>query len=67
VTYKDTRFLLASKVSESRDANGGIIAFQKAIRNANQNLPNAVNTDAHGSYRKGLAKTVPNVEHMANR
>lgn len=35
VMDKETRFLLASKVSENRDANGAIAAFQEAIKNAN--------------------------------
>jgi putative transposase len=39
VMDKDTRFLLASKVSENRDANGAIAALQEAIKNANGNLP----------------------------
>jgi hypothetical protein len=43
---KETRFLLASKVSENRDANGAITAFQEAIKNANGNLPDTVKTDA---------------------
>ena len=46
---RETRFLLASKVSENRDANGAIAALQLAIKNANGNLPDAINTDAHRS------------------
>jgi putative transposase len=65
VMDKETRFLLASKVSENRDANGAIVAFQEAIKNANGNLPNAVTTDAHRSYRDGVSNTLPNVEHVA--
>jgi transposase-like protein len=65
VMDKETRFLLASKVSENRDATGAIAALQQAIRNANGNLPNAVNTDAHRSYREGISMTFPNVEHIA--
>jgi hypothetical protein len=38
VMDKETRFLLASKVSENRDANGAIAALQLAIKNAQGNL-----------------------------
>jgi putative transposase len=65
VMDKETRFLLASKVSENRDANGAIAALQEAIKKASGNLPDAVNTDAHRSYREAISKTLPNVEHVA--
>jgi putative transposase len=65
VMDKETRFLLSSKVSENRDANGAIAAFQEAIKNANGNLPNAVNTDSHRSYRDGISKAFANIEHVA--
>jgi transposase-like protein len=53
VMDKETRFLLASIVSENRDANGAIAAFQESIKTSNGHLPNAVTTDAHRSYREG--------------
>jgi transposase-like protein len=56
---------LASKVSENRDANGAIAALQLAIKNANGNSPDAINTDAHRSYRDGVSTTLPNVDHIA--
>jgi transposase-like protein len=62
---KETRFLLASKVSEDRDANGAIAALQEAIKNANGCLPNSINTDAHRSYREAISKTLPNIDHKA--
>jgi putative transposase len=65
VMDKETRFLLASKVSENRDANGAIAALQEAIKNANGCLPNAINTDAHKSYREAVSKTFPNIDHRA--
>jgi transposase-like protein len=65
VMDKETRFLLASKVSENRDANGAIAALQLAIKNANDNLPNSINTDAHRSYREGVSTTLPSVDHIA--
>jgi len=64
-TDRQTRFLLASKVSENRDANGAIAALQQAIKNAHGNLPNSVNTHAHRSYKESVSKTFPNVEHVA--
>jgi transposase-like protein len=65
VMDKETRFLLASKVSENRDASGAIAALQQAIKNANGNLPDAINTDAHRSYREGVSTTLPTTEHVA--
>ncbi|MGE5662672.1 MAG: DDE-type integrase/transposase/recombinase [Ignavibacteriales bacterium] len=65
VMDKETRFLLASKVSENRDSNGAIAALQQAIKNANGNSPNSINTDAHRSYREAVQKTFPNVDHIA--
>jgi transposase-like protein len=62
---KETRFLLASKVSENRDPNGAIAALQLAIKNAHGNLPNAINTDAHGSYIEAVSKTLLNIDHIA--
>ena len=65
VMDKETRFLLASKVSENRDANGAIAALQEAIKNANGKLPDAINTDAHRSYREAVSKTLLNIDHKA--
>ncbi|MGH9925965.1 MAG: IS6 family transposase, partial [Nitrososphaera sp.] len=65
VMDKETRFLLASKVSENRDASGAITALQQAIKNANGCLPDAVNTDAHRSYREAVTETFSNVDHIA--
>nr|MDQ3969576.1 DDE-type integrase/transposase/recombinase [Thermoproteota archaeon] len=65
VMDRETRFLLASKVSENRDANGSIAALQLAIKNANSNLPDAINTDAHRSYIDAVSKTFPTVYHIA--
>ncbi len=65
VMDKETRFLLASKVSENRDANGAVAALQEAIKNANGCLPSSINTDAHRSYREAVSKTLPNIGHKA--
>lgn len=50
----ETRYLLASKVSEGRDISGALKAFQTAIKNANGALPETVMTDAHKSYSIGM-------------
>lgn len=47
--YK-SRYILASKLSERRDTNGAIRAFQEAIKNANGHLPNTINTDGLDGY-----------------
>jgi putative transposase len=65
VMDKETRFLLASKVSENRDSSGAIVALQLAIKNANGNLPDAINTDAHRSYKEAVPKTFSDVDHIA--
>ena len=37
-------------------------------KNAHDNLPNAVNTDAHRSYKKGVARTITTgVKDLAKR
>jgi transposase-like protein len=54
VMDRDTRFLLASKVSEGRDISGALKAFKEAIHNANGQLPEKVRTDAHKSYGIGM-------------
>jgi transposase-like protein len=67
---RDTRFLLASKVSEGRDISGAMKAFQEAIANAKGQLPEQVRTDKHKSYRMGVKfafeGTGAKVEHIAD-
>ncbi len=65
VMDKETRFLLASKVSENRDANGAIAALQEAKKNSHGNLPHSINTDAHKSYQEAVSKKLPNNDHKA--
>ena len=66
VMDKETRFLLASKVSENRDANGAIAALELAIKNANGTLPEAINTDAHRSYTEAVSTVLPTTtEHVS--
>ena len=43
---RDSRFLIASKLSEKRDTNGAIQAINQAIHNSHGNLPQIVYTNA---------------------
>jgi transposase-like protein len=63
-----TRFLLASKLSEDRDAIGAIAAFKEAIANAQGVAPENVFTDAHKSYRQGIKalEMAGTPKHIAN-
>ncbi len=61
-----TRYLLASKLSERRDTNGAIQAFQEAVKNAHGMQPNLVTTDALDAYRPAIPKVLDNdVWHKA--
>lgn len=68
VMDRRTRFLLASKLSEDRDAVGAVAAFKEAIQNAQGIAPENVFTDAHKSYGQGIKALemagTPN--HIAN-
>src|SRR5919205_451581 len=46
VMDRDTRFLLASKISEARDINGAVAVFKEAIKNAQGNKPQQILTDS---------------------
>lgn len=63
---RESRFLIASKLSEKRDINGAIQAFNEAIKNSHGQKPQTVYTDALRSYREGV-KQVLGVEtdHIA--
>ena len=63
---RDSRFLIASKLSEKRDTNGAIQAINQAIHNSHGNLPNTVYTDALKAHREGISQTLGhNVDHIA--
>jgi putative transposase len=70
VMDRETRFLLASKVSESRDISGALTALQTAIKNAGGQVPEQIRTDKHNSYRQGVKwafeDTGAKVEHIAD-
>jgi transposase-like protein len=61
---KESRFLIVSKLSEKRDINGAIQAFNYDIKNSHVNKPQTVYTDALRAYREGV-KTLGDVEHVA--
>jgi len=50
VIDRESRFLIASKLSEKRDSNGAIQAINQAIHNSHGNLPKIVYTDALRAY-----------------
>jgi transposase-like protein len=61
---RQSRFLIASKLSEHRDTEGAINAFNEAIHNANGSNPLEINTDALPAYREGINKTFSQVDHI---
>jgi hypothetical protein len=52
VMDRQSRFLIASKLSEQRDKEGAIKAFNEAIKKAHGQTPNQIHTDALRAYRK---------------
>lgn len=67
VMYRESRFLIASKLSEKWDTTGAIQAINEAIHNSHGHLPNVVYTDALRAYREGISQTLGhNVYHIAN-
>jgi putative transposase len=54
VMDRDTRFLLASKLSRYRDAVGGERAFKEAIANAHGSTPRKILTDALKGYSDAI-------------
>ena len=58
VMDRQSRFLIASKLSEHRDTEGAIKAFNEAIRNAHGQTPNQIHTDALRAYKEGISKTL---------
>jgi transposase-like protein len=70
VMDRETRFLLASRVSEGRDIAGAVKAFQEAIKNAHGQTPETLHSDAHKSYAVGIRPAFDGSgktpEHVAN-
>ncbi len=50
-----TRFLIASKLSEHRDKEGAIRAFNEAIQNAHAQTHLMINTDALRAHKRNLS------------
>jgi transposase-like protein len=67
VMDRQSRFLIASKLSEHRDTEGAINAFNEAIHNAHGQNPQLIHTDAWRAYREGISKTfgIEQVDHIA--
>jgi transposase-like protein len=63
---RQTRFLLASKLTDERDRFSAIQAFKEALANAHGQLPAKVHTDSLNSYNQALKTTIPSAEHVAN-
>ena len=55
VMDRKTRFLLASKVSKSRDVGGAARAFMEARKNAGESQPERILTDGLDKYKEGIA------------
>jgi transposase-like protein len=65
---RNTRFLIASKLTELRDENGAIQAFRQAVQNVHSK-PETVYTDSLRSYRAGLKRNFRaryQVDHIEN-
>ena len=66
VMDRQSRFLIASKLSEHRDTEGAINAFNEAIHNAHGQNPQQIHTDALRAYREGISKTFGlKVDHVS--
>lgn len=63
---RESRFLIASKLSEHRDIDGAVKAFNEAIKNSHGQIPSKVHTDSWRAYREGVKVLGSNnVEHIA--
>jgi len=58
VMDRESRFLIASKLSEKRDINGAIQAFNEAIKNSHGNKPEIIYIDALRAYREGVKQVL---------
>jgi transposase-like protein len=63
---RQTRFLLASKLTDERDKTSALIAFKQAISNAHGLTPSEIRTDSLNSYNQVVKTTLPNAKHVAN-
>jgi transposase-like protein len=66
VMDRESRFLIASKLSEKRYINGIVQTFNEAIKNSHNNKPEVVYTDALRAYRERVKQTLGDkVEHVS--
>jgi transposase-like protein len=65
VMNKQNRFLIASKLSEHRDTEGAIKAFNEATHNANGQNIQEIHTDTWRACRERISKNFANVGHIA--
>jgi len=66
VMDRESRFLIASNLSEKRDINGAIQAFNQAIKNSHNNKPDVVYTDALRAYKEAVKQTLGDrVDHVS--
>jgi transposase-like protein len=63
---RQTRFLLASKLTDERDKKSALIAFKEALANAHGLTPSEIRTDSLNSYTQVVKTTMPNAKHVAN-
>lgn len=61
---RKTRFLIASKLTEDRDAGSAVKAFKEAIQNAHGIHPNKIFTDNLRSYNVAIDKTFDKYVHQ---
>ena len=62
VMDRQSRFLIASKLSEHRDTEDAIQALR--LHNSHDSNPLEINTDALPSYRECIDKTFSEVDHI---
>ena len=61
---RDTRFLIVSKLAETRDLKGAISAFKESVANSHGQQPKQVYTDALRAYIEGINQNMKGVEHI---
>ncbi len=69
VMDRKTRFLIASKLSEFRDSDGALKAFEEAIQNAHDSKPERILTDSNSSYNDAIKwsfYSTKDPKHIAN-
>lgn len=63
---RESRFLITSKLSEHRDIDGAVQAFNEAIKNSHGQISIKVHTDSWRAYREGVKVLGSNkVEHIS--